>query len=386
MNEPRAEAIAVPGLMPLRRATIEKGTCHVLFAYDVGFAIDLDRSEELITAHKQRAKIKYKRRAPQSLHYSPAPLRVTQVSPQIKLAGFETSATVDAVLYDFGAVCIIYAVPVQGDLPGLLALSNELYDNQVLLDDSQRWVRELVDTIQPAVARTFLSPFVEDYVIFQIESLSDPIPPDAWLDTNRELVAQILRSETQPLSEQEVSDALSCRTSYGRSDLTLIDWNAAMVFDPDAEDVRTILEFANVELLEVRYLDQKLDTSLTAAYEALSRRSRHGQALFGSFAADLRRVAQMQADSATLFEGVNNALKLIGDQYLARLYRAASGRLHLQEWDEGIIRKLHTLESIYSKMSDQQSTRRMEILEWIIIFLIAVSIVLPFLPWYGGGH
>ncbi|RIK62200.1 MAG: hypothetical protein DCC65_17870, partial [Planctomycetota bacterium] len=115
-------------------------------------------------------------------------------------------------------------------------------------------------------------------------------------------------------------------------------------------------------------------------------RSRHGQALFGSFAADLRRVAQMQADSATLFEGVNNALKLIGDQYLARLYRAASGRLHLQEWDEGIIRKLHTLESIYSKMSDQQSTRRMEILEWIIIFLIAVSIVLPFLPWYGGGH
>jgi len=28
--------------------------------------------------------------------------------------------------------------------------------------------------------------------------------------------------------------------------------------------------------------------------------------------------AQWQVDSAILFEGVNNALKLLGDQYLAR--------------------------------------------------------------------
>jgi hypothetical protein len=47
--------------------------------------------------------------------------------------------------------------------------------------------------------------------------------------------------------------------------------------------------------------------------------------------ADLHRVAQMQVDSAMLFEGVNNALKLLGDQYLARVYRLASQRFHLEE-------------------------------------------------------
>ena len=39
----------------------------------------------------------------------------------------------------------------------------------------------------------------------------------------------------------------------------------------------------------------------------------------------------MQVESAVLFEGVNNALKLLGDQYLARVYRLASQRFHLEE-------------------------------------------------------
>jgi uncharacterized Rmd1/YagE family protein len=48
------------------------------------------------------------------------------------------------------------------------------------------------------------------------------------------------------------------------------------------------------------------------------------------------------------------------------------------------MRKLETLESIYGKMSDRTTTRRMEVLEWIIIVLIAVSIAVSFFPM--GGH
>ena len=105
----------------------------------------------------------------------------------------------------------------------------------------------------------------------------------------------------------------------------------------------------------------------------------------GGVSANRHRVARMQVESAILFEGVNNALKLLGDQYLSRVYRLVSQRFHLAEWDAGILRKLQTLESIYEKMSDQAATRRMEVLEWIIIILIAISIILPFLPG-GYGH
>jgi uncharacterized Rmd1/YagE family protein len=58
--------------------------------------------------------------------------------------------------------------------------------------------------------------------------------------------------------------------------------------------------------------------------------------------------------------------------------------LHLEAWDASILRKLETLESIYGKMSDRATTRRMEVLEWIIIVLIAVSIAVSFFPM--GGH
>jgi hypothetical protein len=81
-----------------------------------------------------------------------------------------------------------------------------------------------------------------------------------------------------------------------------------------------------------------------------------------------------------MFEGVNNALKLFGDQYLARVYRLAAERLHLPNWDAAVLRKLATAESIHNKITGFRSAKRMEVLELVIVILIAVSIVLPFLP------
>jgi len=126
-------------------------------------------------------------------------------------------------------------------------------------------------------------------------------------------------------------------------------------------------------LLELRFLDDRLDDVVAQAYAALPRRwgRRRG---FG--AKDLWHIARLQMDSAMLFEGVNNAVKLLGDQYLARVYRTASNRFHLNDWDSSILRKLQTIESIYDKISDRQANRRIEALEWIIIILIAVEIVL----------
>jgi hypothetical protein len=98
----------------------------------------------------------------------------------------------------------------------------------------------------------------------------------------------------------------------------------------------------------------------------------------------LRRIARLQIENAILFESVNNAIKMIGDQFLARVYRMAARRLHLDEWDASILRKLETLESIYEKLKDETTTRRMELLEWIIIALFLISIVLPFFG--GAGH
>jgi hypothetical protein len=360
-----------------RTLEVREGVCYALFAYEAGLSIDLDRAQERITVLKQRATIRHKRRAPSYFEYRPAPLRVTQEADPVAVGAARSAPAVDLLLYDFGAISVRYTIPFRGRFPELLALSEALYENAELLTDSRRRVERLVAGIPPAVNRPAIADFVEPYCIYEIAALADGTSPATVYATYRQELAQVLRSERASLSAEEVNDALACRISFSPDDLALIDWDAAILFDRDAEDVRDVLEFANVELLELRYLDQQLDDALDHAYEALSR---HTWRRFWapSSGADLRRIGAMQVESAILFENVNNALKLLGDQYLARVYRLVSQRFHLAEWDASILRKLQTLESIYQKMSDFASTRRLEVLEWIIIVLITASIVLPF--------
>jgi hypothetical protein len=379
VNQP-VSAIALEDLR------IERGLCHVMFAYDAARSINLDEVVRRIHEATERQTIRHKRRAPSYFEYKPPPLRVTHESPSLNIGSFQTRPNVDLVLYDFGAVAAIYTIALEGSFDELLRLSEELYDNPFLLSDSQKRITELLKIIGDAATHANLADVVEDYVIFHIESLSRPIAPARFCSDHCGQIAQILRAERRPLSEQEAEETVAARLSYGVNDLVIVDWNAALLIDCEGDDVREVLQFANVELLEMRYLDQKLDWALDRSYQTLSKHSRRLDRKLGRYGTGLRAIAELQVDGATLFEGVNNALKLLGDQYLARAYRLVSRRLHLDEWDASILRKLETLESIYQKMSDQATTRRMEVLEWVIIILIAFSIVLEIAHFRSGGN
>jgi hypothetical protein len=357
--------------------SIARGTCHVIFVYDIALAIDLNEAERRISS-ATRETLKHKRRAPQYFEYSPPPLRIAQGAERVAIdATFATDPQVELVVYDFGAVTVIYRIDLSRDGSSLLNLSEELYENKQLLADSRQRVKDLLKVIEPAVTKANISSFVEDYVIFQVEAFAEPIAIEDLTTRYAAHVAQILRAESGELSADEIIDATANRISFGKDDVAIVDWYAALVVDTEAEDVLTVLEFANVELLEMRFLDRRLDDALGLAYDRLSKRSQKWFQ-FRSDPSDLREISQWQVDSAILFEGVNNVLKLLGDQYLARLYRLVAQRFHLADWDVSILRKLQTLEGIYQKISDQMVSRRMEVLEWIIIFLIAISIILPF--------
>src|SRR5213079_2602866 len=221
--------------------------------------------------------------------------------------------------------------------------------------DARRHVEELMATVGDAAVRPRVADVVEDYSVFQIEAFAAPCPASALWTEHAHTVAQVLRAEPRTLSQQEVADATTSRLSFGPDDATFIDTDATLLFDAEGDDVRE------------------------RAYELLQPRpTRIGAP--GREGPDLRRLARLQLYGAILFEQVTNALKLVGDQYLARVYSLASRRFHLGEWDASITRKLQTIDSIYAKMADRTASRRMEILEWIIIVLIAVSIILSVVP------
>ena len=55
--------------------TINKGTCYAVFAYDIGWSINLEDVNRRITADRERSRLRHKARAPQYFAYRPAPLR-----------------------------------------------------------------------------------------------------------------------------------------------------------------------------------------------------------------------------------------------------------------------------------------------------------------------
>jgi hypothetical protein len=345
----------------------------------VARALDLDAAERRVIAAKERQAVKQKRRAPAYFEYRPAPLRITQPADVHEFGGYRSAPGVEVVLYDFGAVSVSYAIPIAGPLAALPALSAALWGNEALVADSRRHVERLLETLGPAAVRTRIADFVEDHVIFQIEAFTAPCEAAALWTDYAPVVAQVLRADPRRLSQQEIADATASRLSFGVSDASFIDTDATLLFDADGDDVREVIEFVNTQLLEMRYLDQQLDDALERAYETLSRgaRRRWGS---GLRAPDLHGLAQLQLDGALLFEQVTNALKLVGEQYLARVYGLASRRFHLAEWDASISRKLQTMDGIYAKLSDRASTRRMEVLEWIIIILFVISIAVSLGP------
>src|SRR6185295_10833951 len=150
---------------------IVRGTCHAILAYDIAFSVDLNQAERRIKDVKQRETIKHKRRAPQYFQYQPPPLRITQEVESLSIGNFQTNPGVDVILYDFGGASVVYNIPIAGAFSKLLGLSHDLYENPVLLEDSRRRVEQILEVINGAVSKPNVSKFVEDYAVFQIESL-----------------------------------------------------------------------------------------------------------------------------------------------------------------------------------------------------------------------
>ena len=359
-----------------------KGICRLLFQYDVGQRVDVDRCTTLIAGHP--ARIHQDHRAPVWFQFNPPPFQMVEEIASVEIGGRWTTTALTAVVYEFGAVSVSYDLPFEASLPEIVELSCSLQQENPLWAESRAQVQRILEAIRPAITKLSLATPTEDYAIFQVEQVDPSISLQDLSRLHGLELAQILRGERGALSSEEIAEAVESPVSYGPDDIAWIDWQAALLVGKGWGDVRAVLEFASVQLLEMRFLDGKLDEALDRSYETLSARPRPWLLPARGLPVEILRVARMQVDAAILFERVINTLKLLGDQYLARVYRIASRQFGLPEWNSTILRKLETVDSIYQKLNDRAEARRMEVLEWIIIVLIAVSMLLPFLTGVAG--
>jgi hypothetical protein len=247
------------------------GTCRFMLAYDMGFAIDLERARQRLTDAAPYQIVRGRRPSPGWFGYQPAPLRLVVDVGSLALGGYETVPTVEMLIYDFGAILVTYSIAFEGspsDLPGLSVL---LYDNQKLLDHSRSCVERVFESVREAVERPLLRSIVEDYCVFSIHSRSRDESPVEFFGRCRHDFGRAIEAESGPLSEEQLDRTIGAQISYGMDDLAVIDWNAAILIDPEPNDIIAVLQHANVELLQLRILDEELDSILDHSDELLSR-------------------------------------------------------------------------------------------------------------------
>jgi hypothetical protein len=353
-----------------------RGDCRVMFAYDISQAIDLAGAAAAVRDPSTEGKLGRTYPAPEHFQFTPPPLRVSQRVAPIEIGRWRTNETVEVVVFDFGAVLVSYSIPLQGSMEDCVELSCALASSPVFAEESRRRVEQLAQAIAAHVTKGSVAEVFEDYHVFRFHGGGLAQDIEGFLARSGADLARILRAERDPLSKGEVQDALATRSQYGSSDLALIDWHAAVLLDETPEDVLRVLEYANVQLLEMRFLDAQLDAALERSLR--SHPPRAMRRFLGPMALrrELQELASMQIEAAFLFERLGNTLKISGDPYLARVLRQASGRFRLNEWNDAAQRKLAVLDNLYDKLHDHASTLRAESLEWLIVLLIVIEILL----------
>jgi hypothetical protein len=359
--------------------TIRRAVCRAMFVFDAGREVDLATCRFLARDLVREAPAAGAREAPSSVRIESPPLRLDVPIDSFVSGGRRIDGPAEAAVYEFGAIAVTLCVPAGSTLAELRAAACALAGDAELAAAARSITNGLLARIGASIADLGLSDVVEEHLVFEVTEFDSELPLAELPARCGPELAQILRAEPQDLSAQEIEHATATSVMRTPGDLVLLDWNAAIVLHEEPQDVRAVIELANVQLLEMRFLDRRLDESLHHAYDVVSRRVFWRPVILpDALRESMRRIAQRQVDSAMLFERVSNALKLVGDQYLARVYLGAVQQFELAAWNEANGRKLATLDSIYAKLHDRSVNVRAEMLEWIVILLIFSEIVLQF--------
>jgi hypothetical protein len=347
------------------------GTLHVYVAFDWGDEIHFDRAQKLIPPASFQELLR-RRRTPTSFSFRPPPLHLALGHLGVTLPEVgRVEASAGLTVFDFGAVSLCLRVALDLPADGYARLAGGLADPSPLVEQARTILAPIYKTLLPAIDdAAWDGDFSEEYFVFQFAPGGIPTSGDeAWL-------AGLVHLEASPLSTNEIAEALRLEMRYGPTDRFVADWSAAALFDTDCDETLQAIEFANLQLLEFRHIDHRLDQSLADAARVIHPLTRSYLPFWRVYARPMRQLGELKVEANSLFERTGNVLKLIGDSYLARVYRLVDTRFHLEAWEKSIQRKLEVAEGVYQVVSDQAGAFRGEFLELVVVLLIFIEIVL----------
>ncbi|QDU30667.1 hypothetical protein ETAA8_58140 [Anatilimnocola aggregata] len=350
------------------------GKLHCIIAFDWGESVDLEQAIRQIPA--EVGDLPRRRRTPDAIAYRPSPVRCSLGSIRLPFPSLESAADAEVIVFEFGAANVAFRVPINLELGQLRELAVNLANQNWLQSLAHSVAKPIFDKLFPTIDEPLWNESYEEYFIFQI----DPHPllvENGVVNTQlAPSIVSLLRLTKEPLSDVEMSEALRCQISYGRNDIVFIDWAATVIIDCDCDETLHTIEFANLQLLEYRYLDQKVDSALKIARRQIQASARSWLPFWRTHARPLRFLTEIRMDAVGTFERADSTLQLVGDQYLSRVYRLLADRFHLREWAQNVRQAIDVTSDVHETLAEQSSMFRLELLELSVVVLIILEIVL----------
>lgn len=355
--------------------------------YDVADEIDLDQAQEILAGAATRLKLSRERS--QYLEIPRAPLTVHLGERMVTGAGGSThSSDAYARLFSFGALSVRYEVllPEGAESGEIARLVHELESSSTLSAEAREEASRLSERLRAALDTPHDWKGVETYAVLLARGVEGVEKPSLLREDPR--IARILLAEVGEgeLSAEEVKDATQHRFTYMENDLCVLDWNAAVVIEPNAlRDIPDILEFATAQLLEFRFYDDLVDHEMESLYSHLAQtREPLLWKLGGRYRRLGRQLNRRLVETVEFVERVDNALKVIADSYLARVYTGALECFRVPAYLAGVNRKQDLVRQVAEVLSNESQVHTSHLLEIIVILLILYEIVAPLMKQVAG--
>jgi hypothetical protein len=364
--------------------TIKRGRLLVYRVFDIAEEVDLRKVEELFRTSSGESRLKLAEKARDAVVVRDSPVRIYLGEvPFFEKDSTFGRAQLYATVWNYGSVSISWHIPFSKMVSWaeLTEMSSKILwkAEYVSWIDSQSESRakEVAELIRSACQKAAWWSVSEDYTIFLVEEIEGAAKPAELL--KKVSISQLLVGEAQEQLAQSTSDSiLDNLYQYSENDLVVIDWNSAFVFEPSgSREIPDILEFALTHLLEVRYYDDLIDRRLNELYSSIE--ASRKVLSFKSIRMLAREANARYLEFSEFMERMGNSLKVVGDFYLARIFRGAIRRYRIHDWEENISRKMNLFARVAELLQGEANVRMSHLLEVIIIFLILFEIVTPIL-------
>ncbi len=354
---------------------VKKGRILVYRVYDIGSEIDLDKVEALFEDKKLKERFKLERKN-KSLIISRTPVSIQLGTIELNFDDKKITADLTAKVWHFGTVSLCFQIPI---LPGtswpeLVETAAWLENDGEINHLAQSKAKEFQNDIRSAIATVTDWTWNEDYVIYFIQEFDGLDCPVAQLIEKVDVPALILAEAREHLSDSMKKNILDNRFQYSRDDLVVVDWNSALVVEPNGSmDVPLVIEFSLNQLLEMRVYDDILDQRLNTLYNEVVGKKK---GLFNNkYSALAEEAGQIYLEISEIVENVENSFKTVGDFYLATIFRASSQRFRFDDWKRSIDEKLGNLAEVSKLLHSEVNESRNQMMEIIVILLIAVEVI-----------